>query len=57
MNKVDPKYNDMKIVKKDLKNGMIKGILEYIENGIFPNINSNSYINVYTKISSVADIG
>ena len=36
---------------------MIKGILEYVRNGTFPNNSPNSYMNAYTIVNGMADIG
>ena len=48
---------DIKVAKKELEKEMIKGILEYIKNGVFPNNSPNSYINAYTIVTNMADVG
>ena len=57
MTNIQTKLNDIKIVKKELEKEMIKGILEYVKNGIFPNNSSNSYMNAYTIVQNMADLG
>ena len=42
---------------KDIENEMIKGILEYLKDGTFPNNSSNSFVNAYTIVQTIADIG
>ena len=54
---VQPKLNDIKKVKKELEKEMIKGILEYVKKGTFPNNSPNSYMNAYTLVQNVADMG
>lgn len=36
---------------------MIKGILEYLKNGTFPKNSPNSYMNAYTIVQNMADLG
>ena len=36
---------------------MIKGILEYVRKGTFPNNSPNSYMNAYTIVHSMSDLG
>ena len=48
---------DIKSAKKELEREMIKGILEYVKNGTFPNNSPNSYMNAYTIVQSMADLG
>ena len=48
---------DIKIAKKEIEKEMIKGLLEYVRNGIFPNNSPNSYMNAYTIVQSMADLG
>jgi len=55
MNNKPPK--DIKEAKKMLEKEMIKGILEYLRNGIFPNNSPNSYMNAYTIVQGMADEG
>ena len=50
-----PSTKDIKVAKKELEKEMIKGILEYIKNGVFPNNSPNSYINAYTIVTNMAD--
>ena len=54
---VQTKINDIKKVKKELEKEMIKGILEYVKKGTFPNNSPNSYMNAYTLVQNVADLG
>ena len=35
----------------------LANILEYIKNGVFPNNSPNSYINAYTIVTNMADVG
>ena len=48
---------DIKIARKELEKEMIKGILEYLRNGTFPNNSPNSYMNAYTIVQGMADLG
>ena len=48
---------DIKTARKELEKEMIRGILEYVRNGTFPNNSPNSYMNAYTIVQSMADIG
>ena len=57
MTNIQTKLNDIKIVKKELEKEMIKGILEYVKNGTFPNNSPNSYMNAYTIVQNMADLG
>ena len=52
-----PQIKDIKTAKKELEREMIRGILEYVRNGTFPNNSPNSYMNAYTIVQSMADIG
>ena len=52
-----PVIKDIKIARKELEKEMIKGILEYLRNGTFPNNNPNSYMNAYTLVQGMADAG
>ena len=52
-----PPIKDIKVAKKELEKEMIKGILEYVKNGTFPNNNPNSYVNAYTIVNSMSDVG
>ena len=51
------KIIDLKVAKKELEKGMIKGILEYVKNGIFPNNNPNSYMTAYNIVYNLTDQG
>ena len=48
---------DIKEAKKMLEKEMIKGLLEYLKNGIFPNNSPNSYMNSYTIVNNMCDRG
>ena len=48
---------DIKLAKKELSKEMISGINEYVKNGIFPNNSPNSYMNAYTIVQSMSDVG
>ena len=50
-----PPIKDIKIAKKELEKEMIRGILEYVKNGTFPNNSPNSYMNAYTIVQNMAD--
>ena len=52
-----PPVKDIKTAKKELEKEMIKGILEYVRNGTFPNNSPNSYMNAYTIVQSMSDLG
>ena len=52
-----PAIKDIKTARKELEKEMIKGILEYLRNGTFPNNSPNSYMNAYTIVQGMADIG
>ena len=52
-----PTIKDIKVAKKELEKEMIKGILEYLKNGTFPNNSPNSYMNAYTIVQNLADSG
>ena len=52
-----PACKDIKVAKKELEKEMIKGILEYVKNGTFPNNSPNSYMNAYTIVQNMADVG
>ena len=52
-----PAIKDIRVAKKELDKEMIKGILEYVRNGIFPNNSPNSYMNAYTIVQNMADLG
>ena len=51
------KIKDIKTAKKELEKEMIKGILEYLKNGTFPKNSPNSYMNAYTIVQNMADLG
>ena len=51
------KIKDIKTAKKELEKEMIRGILEYLKNGTEPNNNPNSYMNAYTIVQNMADMG
>ncbi len=51
------KIKDIKQAKKELEKEMIKGILEYLKNGTPPNNSPNSYMNAYTIVQNLADLG
>ena len=53
----NPVIKDIKVAKKKLEKEMIKGILEYLKNGTFPNNSPNSYMNAYTIVQNLADSG
>ena len=48
---------NMKEVKRKLQKEMIKGILDYVRKGTFPNNSPNSYMNAYTIIQEMSDKG
>ena len=52
-----PAIKDIITARKELEKEMIKGILEYVRNGTFPNNSPNSYMNAYTIVNGMADIG
>ena len=52
-----PKISDLKTAKKELEKEMIKGIIDYAKNGTFPNNSPNSYMNAYTIVQNLADMG
>ena len=52
-----PSTKDIKVAKKELEKEMIRGILEYVRNGTFPNNSPNSYMNAYTIVQNMADLG
>jgi uncharacterized protein YutE (UPF0331/DUF86 family) len=52
-----PVIKDIKTARKELEKEMIKGILEYLRNGTFPNNSPNSYMNAYTIVQGMADVG
>ena len=51
------KIKDIKLAKKELEKEMIRGIIEYLKNGTEPNNNPNSYMNAYTIVQNMADVG
>ena len=51
------KIKDIKLAKKELEKEMIRGIIEYLKNGTEPNNNPNSYMNAYTIVQNMADMG
>ena len=51
------RIKDIKTAKKELEKEMIKGILEYLKNGTFPKNNPNSYMNAYTIVQNMSDLG
>ena len=57
MMQIQPKIADIKKAKSELENEMIKGILEYVKNGTFPNNSPNSYMNAYTIVQNLSDMG
>ena len=48
---------NINIFLQEIENKMIKGILEYLNNGTFPNNNPNSFVNAYSIVQSIADLG
>ena len=52
-----PTIKDIKVAKKEVEKEMIRGILEYVRNGTFPNNSPNSYMNAYTIVQTMADLG
>ena len=48
---------DIKEARKILEKEMINGILEYVRKGTFPNNNPNSYMNAYTLVHGMSDLG
>ena len=54
---VEQKSYNIKKIKKELEKEMINGILQYVNNGIFPNNSPNSYMNAYTLVQNTADLG
>ena len=52
-----PPTKDIKVARKELEKEMIRGILEYVRNGTFPNNSPNSYMNAYTIVQNMADLG
>ena len=54
---VEQKSYNIKKIKKVLEKEMINGILQYVNNGIFPNNSPNSYMNAYTLVQNTADLG
>ena len=57
MTTTKPVIKDIKTARKELEKEMIKGILEYLRNGTFPNNSPNSYMNAYTIVQGMADVG
>ena len=51
------KIKDIKQAKAEIEKEMIKGIIEYVRNGTFPNNSPNSYMNSYTIVQNLADLG
>ena len=51
------KIKDIKLAKKELEKEMIRGIIEYLKNGTEPNNSPNSYMNAYTIVQNMADMG
>ena len=49
--------HDIEVVKKELEKEMIKGILEYVKNGTFPNNSPRSYANAYELVYNMANVG
>ena len=52
-----PVIRDIKDARKILEKEMIKGILEYVRKGTFPNNSPNSYMNAYTLVNTMSDLG
>ena len=48
---------DFKTGKKEIEREMIRNILEYLKNGVFPNNNPNSFMNAYTIVQVLSDMG
>ena len=48
---------DFKTGRKEIEKEMIKNILEYLKNGVFPNNNPHSYMNAYTIVQALSDMG
>ena len=48
---------DFKVGKKEIEREIIKNILEYLKNGVFPNNKPESFMNAYTIISNLSDQG
>ena len=46
---------DFKTGKKEIEREMIRNILEYLKNGVFPNNNPNSFMNAYTIVQVLSD--
>ena len=57
MMNIKPKICEIKLARKELEKGMIKGILEYARNGTFPKNKSDSYMSAYTIVQNMADVG
>ena len=57
MTTTKPTIKDIRIAKKELDKEMIRGLLEYVRNGTFPNNSPNSYMNAYTIVQNMADQG
>ena len=51
------KFKDFSDAKKEVETEMIKNILEYLKNGVFPNHRPNSYMNAYTAVLVCIDSG
>ena len=51
------KFKDFSVAKKEVETEMIKNILEYLKNGVFPNHRPNSYMNAYTAVLVCIDSG
>ena len=52
-----PVIRDIKVARKELEKEMIKGLLDYVRNGVFPHNSPNSYMNAYTIVQGMADLG
>ena len=38
---------------KEIEEEMIKGILDYLKNGVIPNSNPNAFVNAFTKVENI----
>ena len=48
---------DINDAKKELENGMIKNVLEYVKDGTLPNNSPNSYLNAYDIVYNMSNRG
>ena len=51
------KFTNIKDMMKQLEEEIIKGLLEYIKNGTFPNNTPNAYMNATRTVQTIADHG